>query len=165
MARPITEIDKDILESAISDWRAGVLTKTEISKRYQIPYDILKRRLKGIAQDGISTTRALVAGALAGIPNAEIDTKVAATVAKGAALATDAMVTADEVFRGVLKRVQVSVSDDGALYSPKDLKDLVSAAKDAMEGVRRVRELDAPNGPTTSELWQAVTGRKFEAEG
>ena len=145
MARPITEIDRDTLESAISDWRAGVLTKTQIAKKYGIHYETLKRRLAGIIQDGISTTRALVAGALAGIPNAEIDGKVAATVAKGAALATDAMVTADEVFRGVLKRVQSSVSDQGALYSPKDLKDLVGAAKDAMEGVRRVRELDGPS--------------------
>lgn len=145
MARPITEIDKDVLESAISDWRAGVLSKTQIAKRYEIPYDVLKRRLSGIAQDGISTTRSLVAGALAGIPNKEIDTKVAATVAIGVALATDAMVTADEVFRGVLKRVQSLVSDQGAFYSPKDLKDLVGAAKDAMEGVRRVRELDGPS--------------------
>ena len=144
MARPETEIAKEDLEGAITDWRAGVLSKAQIAKRYNIPYPVLKRRLAGIGQDGISTTRALVAGALAGIPNAEIDAKVAATVAKGAALATDAMVTADEVFRGVLKRVQTSVSDNGALYSPKDLKDLVSAAKDAMEGVRRVRELDAP---------------------
>ena len=152
MARPITEIDKDVLESAISDWRAGVLSKTQIAKRYEIPYDVLKRRLSGIAQDGISTTRALVAGALAGIPNKEIDTKVATTVAIGAALATDAMVTADQIFRNVLKTINDKTMDSNATYQPKDLKDLVSAAKDAMEGVRRVRELDAPIGKSESHF-------------
>jgi DNA-binding Lrp family transcriptional regulator len=146
MARPQTEIPDQNLKDAITDFRAGVLSIPEIARRYGIPVPVLRRRLKGIAQDGISTTRALVAGALAGIPNAEIDAKVSATVAVGVALATDAMVTADEVFRGVLKRVQASVADEYAAYSPKDLKDLVGAAKDAMEGVRRVRELDGPKG-------------------
>jgi hypothetical protein len=147
MARPITEIDKEVLESAISDWRAGVLSKTQIAKRYEIPYDVLKRRLAGIAQDGISTTRSLVAGALAGIPNPEIDGKVAATVAKGAAIAIDAMVTADEVFRLALKLSRDKLADEAAVtLSPKELRDYTATAKDAMEGVRRVRELDGPTG-------------------
>lgn len=146
MGRPALEIPEKILTAAITDHRAGVLSKAEISRRYGIPIETLRRRLKGIPQDGTSTMRALVAGAVAGLPNPEMDAVVADTVAKGAALATDAMITADEIFRGILKRVQSTVADEGAMYSPKDLKDLGSAAKEAMEGVRRVRELDAPTG-------------------
>jgi len=139
------EIPTEALEGAIRDWRAGVLTKVQISARYNIPYPVLKRRLKGIGQDGIATTRALVAGAVAGLPNAELDAQVATTVGKGAALATDAMVTADEIFRNILKIFKEKTSDPDATYQPKDLKDLGAAAKDAMEGVRRVRELDDPD--------------------
>ena len=145
VARSPTEYDPEAMKAAITDWRAGVLTQPQISKRYGIPYKTLTRRLKGIGQDGIATTRALVAGAVAGLPNAELDAQVAATVGKGVALATDAMVTADEIFRGILKRVKTSIEDPDRSYQPKDLKDLGAAAKDAMEGVRRVRELDDPD--------------------
>ncbi len=146
MGRPALDIPEKILAAAITDHRAGVLSKAEISRRYGIPIETLRRRLKGIAQDGTSTMRALVAASVAGMPNPEMDAAVASTVAKGAALASQAMITADEIFRGILKRVQSTVADEGAMYSPKDLKDLGSAAKEAMEGVRRVRELDAPTG-------------------
>lgn len=144
MARPQTEIPEQNLKDAITDFRAGVLSIPEIARRHSIPVPVLRRRLKGIAQDGISTTRALVAAQVAGIPNAEIDAAVSDKVGKSVALAADAMITADEVFRGVLKRVKASVEQEDAPFSPKELKDLVSAARDAMEGVRRVRELDGP---------------------
>lgn len=145
MGRPATEIPEQILSAAVTDWRAGVLTKAEISRRYEIPIETLRRRLKGIPQDGISTTRALVAGSMAGLKNPEVDAKVAQTVAVGAALALDAMKTADSIFRGILSVVDAKIKSGGEGYQPKDLKDLGAAAKDAMEGVRRVRELDDPD--------------------
>ncbi len=159
VARPEMEIPTEALEGAIRDWRAGVLTKVQIAARYNIPYPVLKRRLKGIGQDGIATTRALVAGAVAGLPNTELDAQVAATVGKGVALATDAMVTADEVFRLGLKAAKTNLEAGG--LSSKELRDNISAAKDAMEGVRRVRELD---GPTTDAdtLLQRLSGQRFE---
>ena len=145
MSRLPTEIPEDDLRNAIIDWRAGILSIPEIARRYNISTPVLRRRLKGIPQDGISTTRAMVAGAVAGLANPEIDSAVASTVGKGVALATDAMVTADEIFRNILKIVKEKTSDPDATYQPKDLKDLGAAAKDAMEGVRRVRELDDPD--------------------
>lgn len=156
MARPPTEFDPTAMASAIADWRAGVLTQMQISKRYGIPYKTLGRRLAGIAQDGLSTTRALVAAQVAGIPNAEIDAAVSDKVGQSVALASEAMITADEVFRGVLKRVKVSVDKEDALFSPKELKDLVGAAKDAMEGVRRVRELDGPADNPLKDLFAQI---------
>lgn len=156
MARPQTEIPEQNLKDAITDYRAGVLSIPEIARRHGIPVPVLRRRLKGIPQDGISTTRALVSGALAGIPNAEIDAKVSATVAKGAALATDAMVTADEVFRLALKRSKKALEDDEILLSPKELRDYTATAKDAMEGVRRVRELDGPKDNPLKDLFSQL---------
>jgi hypothetical protein len=147
VGRPATEIPEPILSAAITDWRAGVLTKAEISRRYEIPIETLRRRLNGIPQDGISTTRAMVAGSMAGLKNPEVDAKVASTVAIGTALAIDAMVTADEVFRLGLKAAKTALEPGG--LSSKELRDYISAAKDAMEGVRRVRELD---GPTEKEI-------------
>lgn len=79
---------------------------------------------------------------MAGLKNPEVDAKVAQTVAVGAALAIDAMVTADEVFRLGLKAAKTNLEAGG--LSSKELRDNISAAKDAMEGVRRVRELDGP---------------------
>jgi hypothetical protein len=91
----------------------------------------------------------MVSAKIAGVPNPEIDAAVAGTVGVGVAIALDAMVTADQIFRNILKIVSDKTAVKGVLYQPKDLKDLVSAAKDAMEGVRRVRELD---GPTEKEI-------------
>lgn len=156
MARPQTEIPEQNLKDAITDFRAGVLSIPEIARRHSIPVPVLRRRLKGIAQDGISTTRALVAAQVAGIPNAEIDAAVSDKVGQSVALASEAMITADEVFRGVLKRVKVSVAQEDALFSPKELKDLVGAAKDAMEGVRRVRELDGPPDNPLKDLFAQI---------
>lgn len=154
MARPITEIDKEILESAISDWRAGVLTKTEIAKRHAIPYDVLKRRLKGIAQDGISTTRALVAAQVAGIPNKEIDAAVSDKVGQSVAVASEAMLGADAVFRAAIRLSKEMLESDAAkALSPKELRDYTSTAKEAMEGVRRVRELDGPPDNPLKDLF------------
>lgn len=156
MARPQTEIPEQNLKDAITDFRAGVLSIPEIARRHSIPVPVLRRRLKGIAQDGISTTRALVAAQVAGIPNAEIDAAVSGKVGQSVALASEAMITADEVFRGVLKRVKTSVDQKDALFSPKELKDLVGAAKDAMEGVRRVRELDGPADNPLKDLFAQI---------
>ena len=144
MGRPETEIQPDKLASATADWRAGVLSLNAIAIRYEIPFYVLKRRLKGIPQDGTATTRAMVSAKIAGVSNPEIDAAVAKTVGVGVAIALDAMVTADQIFRNVLKIVSDKTEAKDAVYQPKDLKDLVSAAKDAMEGVRRVRELDGP---------------------
>jgi hypothetical protein len=149
MGRPETEIPPEKLASATADWRAGVLSLSAIAIRYGIPFYVLKRRLKGITQDGTATTRAMVSAKIAGVPNPEIDAAVAGTVGVGVAIALDAMVTADQIFRNILKIVSDKTAVKGVLYQPKDLKDLVSAAKDAMEGVRRVRELD---GPTEKEI-------------
>lgn len=143
VARIPTEYDPEAMKSAITDWRAGVLTQPQIAKRYGIPYKTLTRRLSGIVRDGVETTRALVAGAVAGLPNPEVDARVSTTVGKGAALAIDAMVTADEVFRLGLKAAKAAL--EGEWLSSKELRDYISAAKDAMEGVRRVRELDDPD--------------------
>jgi hypothetical protein len=143
VARTPTEYDPDAMKAAIADWRAGVLTQPQIAKRYGIPYKTLTRRLKGIGQDGLETTRALVSGQMAGLPNPEVDEAVKATVGKGVALAVDAMVTADEVFRLGLKAAKTALEAGG--LSSKELRDNISAAKDAMEGVRRVRELDDPD--------------------
>lgn len=147
MARPQTEIPEEDLKSAIIDFRAGVLSIPEIARRYGIPVPVLRRRLKGIVQDGVSTTRALVSGQLAGIRNKEVDDRVSSTVAIGASLAADAMVTADEVFRLALKLSRDKLANESAVtLSPKELRDYTATAKDAMEGVRRVRELDEPVG-------------------
>lgn len=163
MARPPTEFDPTAMASAIADWRAGVLTQMQISKRYGIPYKTLGRRLAGIAQDGLSTTRALVAAQVAGIPNAEIDAAVSDKVGQSVALASEAMLDADAIFRSVLKLVKGDLERDSkpqddpdveprAVYTPKQLRDLVGATKDAMEGVRRIRELDGPAGDPISDL-------------
>lgn len=153
MARPQTEIPEHNLKAAISDYRAGVLSVPEIAKRYAIPVDVLRRRLKGIARDGIATTRALVAAQVAGLPNDEIDAAVSEKVGASASLASGAMLDADHIFRATLKRVKTSIESDDARYSPKELRDLVGAAKDAMEGVRRVRELDGPDDNPLKDLF------------
>lgn len=147
MARPQTEIPEQNLKAAITDYRAGVLSIPEIARRHSIPVPVLRRRLKGIAQDGISTTRALVAAQVAGIPNAEIDGAVSAKVGQSVALASEAMLDADAVFRRAIKLSKKMLeAEEAELLSPKALRDYTSTAKEAMEGVRRVRELDAPAG-------------------
>ena len=163
MARPQTEIPEQNLKDAITDFRAGVLSIPEIARRHSIPVPVLRRRLKGIAQDGISTTRALVAAQVAGIPNAEIDAAVSEKVGQSVAAASEAMLDADAIFRSVLKLVKGDLERDSkpqddpdaeprAVYTPKQLRDLVGATKDAMEGVRRIRELDGPAGNPISDL-------------
>ncbi len=163
MARPQTEFDPAVMASAIADWRAGVLTQMQISKRYGIPYKTLGRRLAGIAQDGLATTRALVAAQVSGVPNKEIDAAVSDKVGRSVALASEAMLDADAIFRSALKLVKSDLErgqDGGAdpenpktVYTPKQIRDLVGAAKDAMEGVRRVRELDGPAENPLKELF------------
>ena len=154
MARPQTEFDPEKLKAAIADWRAGVLTQPQISKRYGIPYKTLTRRLAGIPQDGVATTRALVSAQVAGIPNAEIDRAVSAKVGESVALTSEAMLDADAVFRRAIKLAKkVLESEESALLSPKALRDYTSATKEAMEGIRRVRELDGPAENPLKELF------------
>lgn len=154
MARPQTEIPEQNLKDAITDFRAGVLSIPEIARRHSIPVPVLRRRLKGIAQDGISTTRALVSAQVAGIPNAEIDGAVSEKVGRSVAVTSEAMLDADAVFRLAIKLAKrVLESEDSACLSPKALRDYTSAAKEAMEGIRRVRELDGPAETPLKELF------------
>jgi DNA-binding Lrp family transcriptional regulator len=154
VARPQTEIPEQNLKDAISDFRAGVLSIPEIARRHSIPVPVLRRRLKGIAQDGISTTRALVAAQVAGIPNAEIDAAVSDKVGRSVAAASEAMLGADAVFRAAIRLSKEMLESDAAkTLSPKELRDYTSTAKDAMEGVRRVRELDGPADNPLKDLF------------
>ena len=157
MARPQTEIPEQNLKDAITDFRAGVLSVPAIARRYNIPTPVLRRRLKGIAQDGVSTTRALVAAQVAGVPNAEIDGAVSAKVGQSVAVASEAMLDADAVFRRAIKLSRDMLDSPAASrLSPKELRDYTSTAKDAMEGVRRVRELDGPPDNPLKDLFSQL---------
>ena len=159
MARPAKREPTDQEWQAIeADWRANELAYRPLAEKHGITVAQLRTRFNGVPRNH-GLKQQIVRSIQAGEASPMMRKRVEAAIVNAAIADSVVLGMAAEGHAIIIQRIKESSNKAPITLLPA----LAQGLHRATEGFMRARDLDGPGEKGASELWAAVTGRKFEA--